>query len=270
MNDKRFEVFHLLRDPARPRDSFLKRANYYKTVGELNMRNKVTILIIMAIVLPVTPIIDKQAVFGAPCSVASVAVNPCFSENLILKKELPDRGPLVNRINFEGIFTQNNVIGLEMSLAIKHGINPIIIVSLAKVESGHSPTAVSTAGAIGTMQLMPETALKELNVDPYSLTDNIDGGIRYLKRLMLRYGGNLTLALAAYNCGPTIIDKEQRVPEYAETKAFLQRFEREYRRYTMLLSNIPFTYPLHDIFGSALIRSIFSSGTDGAKTRRLI
>jgi soluble lytic murein transglycosylase-like protein len=135
-----------------------------------------------------------------------------------------------------------------MSLAIKHGINPIIIISLAKIESGHSPTAVSTAGAIGTMQLMPETAIRELNVDPYSIADNIEGGIRYLKRLILRYGGNLTLALAAYNCGPTITDKEQRVPEYAETKTFLQKFDREYRRCMMLLSNIPATDPLHDIF----------------------
>ena len=233
------------------------------------MKSIIITLIIITIVLPVTPIIDNQTVFFTPHCVSSI-VDSCLSEEFLLKKELPDLDSLINRINFEGISTQNHILGLEISLAIKHGINPIIIISLAKVESGHSPTAVSTAGAIGTMQLMPETALKELNVDPYSLTDNIDGGIRYLKRLILRYGGNLTLALAAYNCGPTIIDKEQRVPEYVETKAFLQRFDREYRRYMMLLSNIPTTYQLYDIFGSALIRSIFSSGTDGAKTRRLI
>jgi hypothetical protein len=91
------------------------------------MKNIVTMLIIITTVLPVAPTIDNQTVFFPPFCVSSV-VNRCFSEELILKKENPDIDSLINRINFEEISLQNHIIGLEMYLAIKHGINPIIII----------------------------------------------------------------------------------------------------------------------------------------------
>jgi soluble lytic murein transglycosylase-like protein len=93
--------------------------------------------------------------------------------------------------------------------AYRYGVDPALALALARRESALNPGAVSAAGAIGVMQLMPATA-RGLGVDPYNLEENIDGGIRYLKSLLDRFG-DAGQALAAYNAGPTRV-AENRVP----------------------------------------------------------
>jgi soluble lytic murein transglycosylase-like protein len=92
-------------------------------------------------------------------------------------------------------------------------------------ESGFAAQAVSAKGAIGLMQLMPETA-RDLGVDPRDPAQNVDGGARYLRDLLVRYGGGLRHALAAYNAGPQAVDKYNGVPPYAETIQYIVRIER--------------------------------------------
>ena len=79
------------------------------------------------------------------------------------------------------------------------------------------------------MQLMPDTA-RELGVDPYDPEQNVDGGVRYLRALLIRYDGGLRHALAAYNAGPGAVDKYKGVPPYAETIEYVARIERAFSR----------------------------------------
>ncbi|MBU4288906.1 MAG: lytic transglycosylase domain-containing protein, partial [Proteobacteria bacterium] len=90
--------------------------------------------------------------------------------------------------------------------SIKYGVSFLLLKALIKVESNFNPKAVSKAGAMGLMQIMPENfdALKITN--PFNPRENILGGTLYLKQLMTRFGGKLPLALAAYNAGPNTVE----------------------------------------------------------------
>jgi soluble lytic murein transglycosylase-like protein len=104
-----------------------------------------------------------------------------------------------------------------------YNLSPDLIRAVIRAESNFQAQAVSSAGARGLMQLMPETA-GELGVTkPFDIQQNIDGGSRYLRQMLDRFGGNLKLALAAYNAGPGAVEKyEGRVP-YAETQEYVKR-----------------------------------------------
>jgi soluble lytic murein transglycosylase-like protein len=107
--------------------------------------------------------------------------------------------------------------------AFKYGLTPELIRSVIRAESNFQADAVSPAGAQGLMQLMPETA-RELGVgNPFDVEQNVDGGCRYLRQMLDRFGGDLRLALAAYNAGPAAVEKyDGRVP-YAETRQYVNR-----------------------------------------------
>ena len=107
--------------------------------------------------------------------------------------------------------------------AARYSLSPDLIRGVIRAESNFQAEAVSSAGARGLMQLMPETA-GELGVTkPFDIQQNIDGGSRYLRQMLDRFGGNLKLALAAYNAGPGAVEKyEGRVP-YAETQEYVKR-----------------------------------------------
>jgi len=112
---------------------------------------------------------------------------------------------------------------LVIRTAQRYGVDPALALALARAESDFDPDAVSHKGAIGVMQLMPETA-KALGVaNPYDPTENIDGGIRYLKQLIERFGGNIVLAVAAYNAGPNAVRRYGGVPPYPETQTFVRK-----------------------------------------------
>lgn len=101
--------------------------------------------------------------------------------------------------------------------------------TVAKVESGLHPEALSSKGAMGLMQLMPATA-SDLGVDRTVPAENAMGGAKYLRALLLRYHGDARLALAAYNAGPAAVDRYHGVPPYPETIAYVAKVLREYER----------------------------------------
>jgi soluble lytic murein transglycosylase-like protein len=116
-----------------------------------------------------------------------------------------------------------------LQAAIKEGLEPDFVRSVARVESGLHQDAVSRKGALGVMQLMPATAAG-LGVDPKLGDQNALGGAKFLRELLLRYGGNSALALAAYNAGPGAVDKFGGVPPYLETRQYVIKVLREYAR----------------------------------------
>lgn len=113
----------------------------------------------------------------------------------------------------------------------KHRLDPALLRAVIKAESDFDPAAVSRAGAMGLMQLMPRTA-EALNVyDPYNPMENISGGARYLRYLLDRFEGDLRLALAAYNAGESLVMRHRRVPPIGETRHYIRKVLRFYDAY---------------------------------------
>ena len=113
--------------------------------------------------------------------------------------------------------------------AVLQGLEPELVRSVARIESGFHQGAVSSKGALGLMQLMPQTA-QALGVQAKIAQENAAGGAKYLRDLLTKYGGAYVLALAAYNAGPGAVAKYGGVPPYAETRRYVLNVLREYYR----------------------------------------
>ncbi len=108
-------------------------------------------------------------------------------------------------------------------VATRHHVDPALVRAVIEAESNWNPVAVSRTGALGIMQLDPGTA-RELGVgNAFDPKQNIDAGVRYLQMLLVRYGGDLDKALAAYNAGPGTVDRAGGVPRIRETRDYVQR-----------------------------------------------
>lgn len=111
----------------------------------------------------------------------------------------------------------------------QHQLHPALIRAIIKAESDFDPRAVSRAGAVGLMQLMPQTAVRLDVRNLYDPEDNIGGGTKYLRQLLDRFRGNLPLALAAYNAGEHVIDRYRTLPPIDETRQYVRKVLRYYR-----------------------------------------
>ncbi len=119
---------------------------------------------------------------------------------------------------------------LVREAAERHKVDPALVRAVIETESNWNPAARSRKGAMGLMQLIPTTAQRFGVNDAYNPGQNVDAGVRYLKVLLERYGGNLDLALAAYNAGEGAVDRAHGVPAYRETRNYVQRVQDAYYR----------------------------------------
>lgn len=110
---------------------------------------------------------------------------------------------------------------LVRNAAQREGLDPNLLTLIIEQESAYRPCAVSQKGALGIMQLMPDTTEAFDVKDPFDPRQNIDAGAKYLKQLLTRYGGDLGKTLAAFNAGPAKVDEAGGVPQIAETTAYV-------------------------------------------------
>jgi soluble lytic murein transglycosylase-like protein len=128
-------------------------------------------------------------------------------------------------------FTTGNaqVDGYIMESASRNGLDPLLVYSIMHQESSFKQRAISYKGARGLMQLMPGTAARYGVTNIFDPKQNIEGGSRYMKFLLNRFQGDLSLALAGYNAGEGAVDKYGwRIPPYAETQEYVRRISRRY------------------------------------------
>ena len=118
--------------------------------------------------------------------------------------------------------------------AQRHGLDPVLLTAMATVESSFDPRAVSPKGAGGLLQLMPATAERFGVADVFDVSQNVDGGARYMSWLLERYDGQTELALAGYNAGEGAVDRHKGVPPFRETREYVRRVLRGAARLTSL------------------------------------
>lgn len=116
----------------------------------------------------------------------------------------------------------------ELEEAVAHyarenRLSPALLMAIMKAESGFNPLAISKAGAVGLMQLIPETAIRHGVKNMYDTRDNIAGGARHIRYLLNRFHGNVPFALAAYNAGEGKVDRYRQIPPYKETRAYVKK-----------------------------------------------
>jgi hypothetical protein len=125
-------------------------------------------------------------------------------------------------------FTQQDIDAAIDEAAARHHVDPSLVRSVVKVESNFNPNAVSRKGAMGLMQLMPSTA-RSLNVaNPFDPAQNVDAGVRHLRKLLDSYGGDVRLSLAAYNAGSGAVARSAGVPHFRETQNYVRRITNLY------------------------------------------
>lgn len=156
----------------------------------------------------------------------SVEQNPsaAISPNPVRATEdaTPERDDDVIAEEFDAEIPQGTTEEMLTSSADRHGVPQRLVKAVAIAESNMNQDEISEVGAIGVMQLMPETAAA-LGVNPYDEAENIEGGAMYLRQMLDTFDGNVPYAVAAYNAGPGAVQRYGGIPPYGETQAYVER-----------------------------------------------
>lgn len=147
--------------------------------------------------------------------------NGSFATELDKAMSMESRGAV-------GLNISGDTNSLIKEAAARYQVDPRLVAAVAQTESGGNQEVVSPAGAVGVMQLMPETAAG-LGVNPYDKRQNIEGGAKYLRQMMDTFGGDVQKAVAAYNAGPQAVKEYNGIPPYRETQDYVNKVLDIYR-----------------------------------------
>ncbi|HEY5627658.1 MAG TPA: lytic transglycosylase domain-containing protein [Nitrospira sp.] len=131
----------------------------------------------------------------------------------------------------EPVTSQAELERAVIRAADRHQVHPALLLAVIKAESSFDPLVVSRAGAVGLMQLIPETAMRHGVQYLYDTDENVAGGAKHLRYLLNRFHGNTRLALAAYNAGERKVDRYGKIPPYKETRLYVKKVMNYYREY---------------------------------------
>ncbi len=180
-----------------------------------------------------------------------------------------EKGQIYATYQEEGLAIETKEDGFDLfikRLAEKHNLDPLLVKAVIKVESNFEVEALSRKGAQGLMQLMPQTA-RELRVkDVWDPHHNIEGGVKYLRKMFDKFNNNLSLSLAAYNAGPNKVKRYGGVPPYPETQRFVRKVISHYQYYKAQ-SNALYVYT--DEGGNRCYTNIFSNIPKGVSWKRI-
>ncbi|WP_373974765.1 transglycosylase SLT domain-containing protein [Chitinibacter sp. SCUT-21] len=150
--------------------------------------------------------------------------------NCVINASLPDHAPpgagSITRISFS--VDQKKTARIIAQIARWYGVDPNFALSIAMVESRLQTYAVSPKAAMGVMQLIPDTASRFNVQDAFNVSQNVKGGVRYLRLLLDRYQGRIDLVSAAYNAGEGAVDKYRGIPPYRETQQYVSKIQKLY------------------------------------------
>lgn len=185
---------------------------------------RITLFVLMLALLSVPAVRADVYVFKDKEGVLTFTNVPTHTgfRRVIRESNPPSPGPFFSSTSF------NDLI---QSAATRHSIDADLVRAVIKVESDFNSNARSTKGAMGLMQLMPETARLHNVLNAFDPNANIEGGVRHLRLLLGRYQGDIELSLAAYNAGMNAVEKHGGIPPFPETREYVRRVLRFYDSY---------------------------------------
>ena len=194
--------------------------NTLKLIGIFSL----ALVVLLGVVLPVEADIYRYIDENGVMHFTNVPTSSIQNYKLFLKEkpQITDR------------YSTEKYDSLISDASERHGVSFPLLKAIIKAESDFDPHAVSKKGATGLMQIMPEN-FKPLGIrDPFDPWENINAGARYFKQMYDRFKGKLALSLAAYNAGPTAVDRYKTIPPYEETEEYVRRVLKYYYNYKNL------------------------------------
>lgn len=140
-------------------------------------------------------------------------------------------GEIILKPRYHAAVSDQELEEAVVRYAREYRLSPALLLAVMKAESSFDPTVISKAGAVGLMQLIPETAIRHGVRNLYDTRDNIGGGAKHLRYLLDRFHGNIRLALAAYNAGEKKVDRYRQIPPFKETQSYVKKVMGYYRDY---------------------------------------
>jgi soluble lytic murein transglycosylase-like protein len=181
------------------------------------------VLLVIAASMPATTVLSGAAARAVARAPAGASPGPHPVSPIIPHESQTAEDPVARRRRPKFWTVRTPYDGLIQSVAKRHDVDPALVKAIVQAESAFNPDAVSSSGARGLMQVLPETASR---FSVHDLTDprqNLKAGVLYLKHLIQLFDGNVVMAVAAYNAGPNQVRRHRGVPPYGETRRYLTK-----------------------------------------------